>query len=112
MYPLRLPWAVESQTSSAATKRTSMGNGTATPAEFSQRRTSVSAAGTASIGIAYSISRNRTRRGVTNTSWLAPVYEIGRASGRERGERAGVLGGSIRANRRDRQRTQRGHRSH
>src|SRR5699024_131791 len=62
------------QTSAAAANRTSTGNGTVSPVCRNQVFTARSAGTTAWAGSAYSISRNRTRRGVANTSWEGAVY--------------------------------------
>ena len=67
MYPVSLPYAVESQRSSAAATRTSIGNEMRHCHRSMTARTACRAAGTAERGRAYSISRKRTSRRVVNT---------------------------------------------
>jgi hypothetical protein len=66
--PVRATVEARHHTSSGAANRTSTGNGTSSPVEASQRSISARAGPTASRGIAYSISRKRTRRGDAKTS--------------------------------------------
>ena len=61
------PDAVDSGTSSAAATRTSTGNMTGRACRSTAARSPANASPNASRGTAYSISRNRTRRGLVNT---------------------------------------------
>jgi hypothetical protein len=68
MYALSRPYPWESQMSSAAVNLISTGKITGNGSVSTMRRSSAKAVGRVARGTAYSISVNRTRRGVQNTS--------------------------------------------
>ena len=65
---------MESHTSSAAAKRTSIGKETRCSPEAKSRCSPAITSGSAARGIANSDSWKRTRRGETKTSWEGAVY--------------------------------------
>ncbi|CPU67432.1 Uncharacterised protein [Mycobacteroides abscessus] len=90
---------MESHTSSGAANRTSTGNGTCSPDRSSHASMLDSTSTRCSRGTAYSISRNRTRRDVTNTWCDGATYVRGASARAETALRRGVTRGTAVASR-------------